>query len=55
MGELTESDKSFLGLLVYTGTHILCLYYLAWILIKSIATYAETNSLSNVEKDILSL
>ena len=55
MGELTESDKSFLGLLLYSATHILCLYYLAWILVKSVAAYAETNTLSDVEKDILSL
>jgi hypothetical protein len=41
MTNISESNKSFLGLLLYAGSHILCIYYLVWILLYNILDHVE--------------
>ena len=36
MVNMSESNKSFSGLLLYAASHLFCIYYLLWVLITTI-------------------
>ena len=43
MVNMSESNKSFSGLLLYAASHLFCIYYLFWVLITTIVDSSLAN------------